>query len=163
MKTIPAMALGCLLVALSLLTACATMMPGFTQPQVKVAGLRLLPASEGELAPRLGVRVIVSNPNDVDLSVTGMSYSIALDGYNLLSGVRGDLPAFKAFSETPLELTLSADMLQMLKLVRALAERHQSKPIEYEFNARLSTGRLRPAIHLKESGQVTFDSLSKGP
>lgn len=141
------------------LTGCATLSPGFTDPEVKVVGLKLLPAQQGEMAPRLGVQLSISNPNNVDLSVTGMSYSIDLDGFSLLSGVRADIPTFKAYSETPLELSLSADVIQMVKLVRALTARPTNKPLEYEFKAKLDTGRLRPAIRISETGSVALDSL----
>ncbi|WP_026287017.1 LEA type 2 family protein [Gilvimarinus chinensis] len=149
-----------LLIAIAFtLAGCATLSPGFTEPEVKVMGLKLLPAQQGEIAPRLGVQLSISNPNNVDLSVKGMSYSIDLDGFSLLSGVRADIPTFKAYSETPLELSLSADVVQMVRLVRALTEKPTNKPLEYEFNAKLDTGRMRPAIRISEKGSVTLDSL----
>ncbi|UTF61646.1 LEA type 2 family protein [Gilvimarinus sp. DA14] len=148
-----------LLLLIVSLSGCAALSPGFTDPEVKVVGLKLLPAQQGEMAPRLGVQLAISNPNNVDLSVTGMSYSIDLDGFSLLSGVRADVPTFKAYSETPLELSLSADVIQMVKLVRALAERPANKPLEYEFNAKLDTGRFSPAIRVSEAGTIALDSL----
>ncbi|MDO3381050.1 LEA type 2 family protein [Gilvimarinus algae] len=150
------------LVLLSVL-GCASLQPGFSKPEVTVTGLRLLPPLDGEFAPRLGVTLRVLNPGSVDLSADGMSYSIALDGFDLLTGVRSGLPVFAAYSETPLELVLTADVLQMLRLGRALAERPDWRPVEYEFKARIDTGRFSPAIEVREQGEVSFEDMAASP
>ncbi|HTF85971.1 MAG TPA: hypothetical protein VL987_15415, partial [Cellvibrio sp.] len=54
---------------------CANFQAGLEKPTVKVTGLRLLP-SQGGLNQRIGVDLAILNPNDRDLSLRGISYTI---------------------------------------------------------------------------------------
>jgi LEA14-like dessication related protein len=150
-------------VSLLLLVGCASLRPGFTQPQVNVTGLRLLPAEAGELAPRIGVRLRVTNPNPDDLVISGMSYSMALQGFDLLNGVSANVPVLKAYSDTPMELELSANILELVRLARSLSRTKAGETIAYEFAAKLDTGRYSPSIRIKESGDVNFESMYAQP
>lgn len=148
---------------LVLLAGCASLRPGFTEPTVNVTGLHLLPAEAGELAPRIGLRLRITNPNPDDLVISGMSYSMALQGYDLLNGVSAKVPVLKAYSETPMELELTTNILELVRLARSLSRSNANQPIDYEFAAKLDTGRYTPSIRIKESGEVNFESLSAQP
>lgn len=156
---------GCWLLGLSLflLAGCSALQPGFSPPQVNVTGLHLLPLEAGEMAPRIGVRLRVTNPNPSDLAIVGMSYSMALQGYDLLSGVSAEVPVLKAYSETPMLLELSANILELVRLAHSLRNTNVHQTVSYEFAAKLDTGRYTPAIRLKESGVVNFKAMRAQP
>ncbi|WP_049723525.1 LEA type 2 family protein [Gilvimarinus polysaccharolyticus] len=147
------------IISLLLLASCASLRPGFTPPQVNITGLRLLPAAAGELAPRLGLRLRVTNPNPDDLIITGMSYNLALQGYDLLNGVSANVPVLKAYSDTPLELELSANIVALVRLAHSLQRNGAGQVVAYEFSAKLDTGHYTPSIRLNESGEVKFESM----
>lgn len=142
---------------LLMLAGCASLGPGLKDPQVKVTRLNLLPGEAGAIAPRLEVGLQVANPNGTDLSVRGMSYSIALEGYSLASGVTDDVPVFRAFSETPMTLTLTPDVLAIARFIRQLHGRGAGQALDYELTAELDIGRWRADIAVRESGSVTLN------
>lgn len=139
------------------LAGCASLGPGFKEPGIKVTRVKLLPGEGQAITPRLEVGLSISNPNGTDLSVRGMSYSIALEGYRLASGVTGNVPVFRAFSETPMTLTLTPDVLAIARFIRQLHGSGAGQALDYELTAELDIGRWRPDIALRESGSVTLN------
>ncbi|HEY8940740.1 MAG TPA: hypothetical protein VIM59_11140, partial [Cellvibrio sp.] len=73
-----------------LLASCANLQPKLEQPTVKVAGLQLLPA-QGFTQP-IEVSLLIANPNDRDLSLRGISYTVGIENFDVLSGVSNELP-----------------------------------------------------------------------
>ena len=139
------------------LAGCANLTPGLKDPTIKVTRVNLLPAEGTAVVPRLAIGLQVVNPNGTDLSVRGMSYSIALEGYSLASGVTGDVPVFRAFSETPMTLTLTPDVLAIARFIRQLHGSGAGQALDYELTAELDIGRWRPDIAVRESGSVTLN------
>ena len=95
---------------------CANFQAGLEKPTVKVTGLRLLP-SQGGLNQRIGVDLAILNPNDRDLSLRGISYTIGIENFSVLSGVTDNVPVLKGYQETPVSLEVSANMLQVVRLI----------------------------------------------
>ena len=98
-----------------LLSGCAAMKPKLEQPTVKVTGLQLLPA-QGLLQP-IQVSLLVTNPNDRDLSLRGMSYTVGIENFDVLSGVSNELPTLAAYQETPIKVVVTANVLQLVRLI----------------------------------------------
>jgi len=138
---------------LTLLTSCSIFQGGLEAPTVKVTGIEILP-TDG-LAPRFGVDLSVMNPNARDLSVQGMSYSIAIADFNVLSGVSDQVPVLGAYRETPVRLELSADLVQALRLIEYITRQQQA--LEYRFNARLDLGGWTPRINVTEAGTIDLN------
>jgi LEA14-like dessication related protein len=149
--------------AFVLLSGCLSPWPDFVKPHVSVTGVRLLPALEGELAPRIGVNLRISNPNPDDLQIVGASYSLALQGHDLLNGVSATVPTLKAYSDTPVELQLSTDIIALMRLAHSLRQSNLSEPVSYRFSAKLDTGRFLPSIRLSESGKVNISAPKAQP
>ncbi|HEY7884547.1 MAG TPA: LEA type 2 family protein [Cellvibrionaceae bacterium] len=143
-----------LLALLVLLASCSVFQGGLEAPTVKVTGIEILP-TDG-FAPRFGIDLNVTNPNPNprDLSVRGMSYSIAIADFNVLSGVSDQLPVLGAYRETPVRLELSADLVQTLRLIEYITRPQQV--LEYRFSARLDLGSWTPDINISESGSIGF-------
>lgn len=152
-----------LCVALALLSGCLSPWPDFVKPRVSVTGVRLLPALAGELAPRIGVNLRISNPNPDDLKIVGASYSLALQGHDVLNGVSASVPVLKAYSDTPVELQLSTNILALARLAQSLRQSNLTEPVQYRFSAKLDTGRFLPSIRLSESGKVAINAPTAQP
>lgn len=140
---------------LLLLGACAGIGPGFETPTAKVVGIELLPG-EGARS-RIGVDIEILNPNSADLSVRGMSYSIGLAGFDVLSGATDDIPTLAAWRETPVRLVLTPDWVASFKLLEHLFRRGE-QAVKYDFKATLDVGSLRPRVKLQQAGTLSLSN-----
>ena len=132
---------------------CANFQAGLEKPTVKVTGLRLLP-SQGGLNQRIGVDLAILNPNDRDLSLRGISYTIGIENFSVLSGVTDDVPVLKGYQETPVSLEVSANMLQVVRLIEYFSRAGVKDSVNYNFDAKLDFSALLPAMRVKESGSI---------
>lgn len=143
---------------LALLGGCAALKPGFESPDVKVTGLEVLPSERGFLGTRIAVDLLVSNPNSSDLSVQGMSYSMALEDYKLLSGVTDQVPVLTAYRETPLRLVLSVDLIEGLRMFEHLLRGSRAE-MEYTFAAKLDLG-WQGSVRINQRGTLGTEDIS---
>jgi len=141
---------GLLITFLMALLSCAVMSPQFENPKVKVTGLRLLSA-EGFSQP-IEVSLLITNPNAKDLNLRGMSYTVGLENFELLSGVSNQLPTLTAYTETPVKVVVSANVLQIIKFISHLNNNGIKNAVNYNFDAKLDFSAFLPALHVKETG-----------
>ncbi|WP_282755200.1 LEA type 2 family protein [Desulfuromonas thiophila] len=141
----------CLLFCLLyLLCGCASLRPGFEQPQINLIRFALAPQAEG-LAQRFDIGIEVINPNASTLNLRGMSYNIAIEGHRILSGATANLPRIPAYGSAQFNVSASPDLVGSARL---LAELFSGRPEElnFTFRARLDAGSLLPFLQIEESG-----------
>lgn len=132
--------------------ACAHLGGDLETPRVRVDSLRLLEAQGLNQRFLVGLRVI--NPNDRALPVKGLSYTLALNGYDLLEGVSGKIPTLEPFSETLVEIEASTDLVGALRLLNNLAQPNAVENISYALTAKLSLQGWPGRLTVEESGEV---------
>lgn len=135
-----------------LLASCAAIKPKLEQPTVKVAGLQLLPA-QGLLQP-IEVNLLVTNPNDRDLSLRGMSYTVGIENFDVLSGVSNELPTLTAYQETPIKVVVTANVLQLVRLIEHFGRNGMKENVDYNFSAKLDFSAWLPALRVNEKGSI---------
>jgi LEA14-like dessication related protein len=135
-----------------LLASCAAIKPKLEQPTVKVAGLQLLPA-QGLLQP-IEVNLLVTNPNDRDLSLRGMSYTVGIENFDVLSGVSSELPTLTAYQETPIKVVVTANVLQLVRLIEHFGRNGMKENVDYNFSAKLDFSAWLPALRVNEKGSI---------
>lgn len=133
-----------------LLQAC-TVLPRLEEPGVTVNSVKLLDPTG--LSQRFQIGLSLTNPNGVALPVRGMSYTLSLNGYDLIKGVRADIPRLEAYSETPVVVEGSADLLEALRLLNALM-RETAPTLEYRLTAKLDVQGWRPDVNISRTGIV---------
>lgn len=141
------------------LASCASMQPKLEQPVVKVAGLQLLPA-QGFTQP-IEVNLLISNPNDRDLSLRGISYSIGIENFDVLSGVSNELPTLTAYKETPVKVVVSANVLQLVRLLEHFSRTGVREEVNYNFSAKLDFSAWLPALRVNEKGAIPLAQKRK--
>ncbi len=142
-----------LILLIFFLSSCATMNPNFENPKVKVAGLKMLP-TESLVSQPIEVTLLITNPNATDLSLRGISYTVGLENFDLLSGVSNQLPTLTAYQETPVKVTVSLNAFQILKFLNHLNKNGIGDSVKYNFDAKLDFYKYLPALHVKEAGMV---------
>lgn len=133
------------------LSSCAMMSPKFENPKVKVAGLKMLPA-ESLVSQPIEVTLLITNPNATDLNLRGISYTVGLENFDLLSGVSNQLPTLTAYQETPVKVVVSLNAFQILKFINHLNKNGLRDSVKYNFDAKLDFYKFLPALHVKETG-----------
>ncbi len=90
--------------------------PHFEAPRLSVVEVQLV--STGLWEQRLKVRLNVQNPNNVDLSVKGIEYTLDLAGQRVASGVSDASFVVPALGEAQFDTTLTTNMAgTLLRLV----------------------------------------------
>jgi LEA14-like dessication related protein len=140
-----------------LLVGCTGMRPGYETPTVTVKSVRAIP-SEGML-PEFEIDLHVINPNREALKLAGVSYTVSLEGHELIRGVGNDLPVIEGYGEGDFTLNASADLFAGVGLIRDLMA-SQKDTLSYSFEAKLDPGGLRPAIRVRDSGEVSLAGTS---
>src|SRR5690606_6768716 len=103
--------------AAMLLQACS-LLPQLEEPSITVDSVKLLESTG--LSQRFQIGLSLTNPNSVALPIRGMSYTLSLNGYDLVKGVSADVPRLEAYAQTPVVVEGSADMFEALRLLNAL-------------------------------------------
>ncbi len=146
-----------LFLVLFYLSGCALTGAKLEKPSVKVAALKVLP-SQGFAQP-IQVDLLITNPNARDLSLRGISYSIGIENYDLLTGVSSQLPILKAYQETKVSVVVTANILQLVHLLEHLGKNGLSDKVGYNFKAKLDFSAWLPAMNIEEKGSIPL--LSK--
>lgn len=135
------------------LSACASLNPVPKHPDVKLVGLRVLPV-QSLLERRLAIDLAINNPNKQDLSVRSIDYNISVENINLLKGYTDQVPLLKAHEDTPVTLEVSADVLQILRLLEHFSHNGLGEKVNYNFSAAIDFSAWLPTMHVDKKGAI---------
>lgn len=135
-----------------ILLASCVLKPKLDDPDVKLVGLRMLPAQG--LQQRIAVDLVIANPNRQDLAIKGISYTIGIENISVLSGVTDQVPVLKSYQETPVTLVVSADLLQVLRLVEHFSRNGIGENVNYNFSAVIDFSAWLPSMHVDKKGML---------
>ena len=102
------------------LSACAGL-GTYEEPTVTVSSFRALP-SEGAM-PQFEIGLTVINPPRDPLKLEGISYTISLDGHDIIKGVGNRLPDIEGYGTGQMTVTASAMATQDSTMVMTAARR----------------------------------------
>ena len=146
-----------LLVCFGLL-ACAPMTPNFVEPKVSLTSFRVLPGESVVPTFEIGLRVI--NPNNMALKLKGLSYTVELEGYEILTGVSSQLPVIEAYSEGDILLQARPDLFNSVNLFTKLINQPRDV-FDFNLSALLDVGGLMPRIRVQKKGQISLQQLDR--
>lgn len=144
-----------LLIAIVVLPGCAGMGAGYETPAVTVQSFRPVSAGDGSGLPKFEIVLHVVNPNLEPLELAGVSYTISLDGHELIKGVGNQLPVIAGYGEGTLTLNAGFNLMAGIQLFRSLLQK-DSNAFTYEFKAKLDPGAYRRKIRITDSGTITL-------
>lgn len=139
---------------LSLLTACATILPSAKPPQINLISIKPL-AAEG-LEQRFSLTLKVTNPNDHSLAIKGMSYALRVEGFNLVSGVASGLPEIPAYDTKVIEIEAATNLINGMRFIQQLVTNQNLKDsLSYSLEADIDLENLlMPSILVVHEGKV---------
>jgi LEA14-like dessication related protein len=141
-----------------LLSACAALRPGYETPTVTVSSFRALPSAGA--VPNFEIGLEVLNPNREPLELAGISYTVSLDGHDIIKGVGNDLPVIKGYGTGNVTLTATANLLAGVGLFTDMM-RGPKDSFEYRLRAKLDPGGFRPSIRVEESGTLSAGTFER--
>jgi LEA14-like dessication related protein len=161
MKDLRIRPLAKLIVAISLivlqLSGCAGMQPGYESPTVSVQSFRAVSSETGTGLPSFEIGLRVINPNLEPLELAGVSYTVSLDGNDIIKGVGNDLPVIDGYGEGTFTVTAAVDVLAGVRLLRSLMDKNDDT-FEYAFEAKLDPGVMRRKIRVRDSGSISLSA-----
>lgn len=141
------------LTALLLLGACATMPNDFEQPGISLVSVT--PRASDDGAPQFDIVLHVTNPNRETLAIKGMSYTIRLDGSQLIDGAAREFPEIAGFGEADVTVSARANLFGGLSLLSGWLTQPSNK-VEFVFDARVDIGAFYPMIKIQKTGTIAF-------
>lgn len=139
------------------LAGCTGLPSDLRTPEVSFVGMRALEA--GLFEQRLEVRMLVRNPNIIDLPVKGLDVEVELADEPFAHGVSAREFIVPAQGEAEFDMIVTANAATALMKI-AGSDRKSREAIGYRVKGRLSTrlGLLR-SIPFDESGTVALNEL----
>ena len=140
-------------IALMLLSACATFTPQLDSPKINIENFRTLPAEGG--APRFEITLRVTNPNAQALDIVGISYSVEFLGRELITGVSKNIPSIAGYSEGLVTLEAGLQLFELLRLLASVGNQGAA-PLEYRLLAKVDFAGFLPTQRIEESGEIAL-------
>lgn len=137
----------------TLLSSCALFDPAYEKPAVHL--VRLEPLSSSGFEQRFKVDLKIINPNSTTLNVSGMSYTLKLNGEKVITGVAGQIAEISPYSETIFQVEASTNILAGLRLISSLFDK-SGRELRYELETKLRSGWWPVPVHVVESGEITL-------
>lgn len=153
----PASKLALPLLALVMLSGCAGMGAGYEAPTVSVQSFRPIASTDGSGLPAFEIRLHVINPNLEPLELAGVSYTISLDGQDIIKGVGNELPVIEGYGEGSFTVTAGFNILAGIQLFRSLLSK-ESDRFDYSFKAKLDPGAFKRKIRITDSGSISLST-----
>ncbi|MCU0758777.1 MAG: LEA type 2 family protein [Steroidobacteraceae bacterium] len=136
------------------LAACTAFAPKLETPKLSIVNVELV---KGDLfEQRLRARIKVENPNDRELAVKGITYTIEVGGEEFGRGISGSSFTVPRLGEAEFDMNVTANMAGTLMRLATRAREAGSAPdaIDYRIVGKVSlaTGMLR-SIPFEERGR----------
>jgi LEA14-like dessication related protein len=136
-----------------LLSSCAALAPKLETPRLSIVNVELVKSDLFE--QRLRARIKVENPNDRELAVKGITYTIEVGGEEFGRGISGSSFVVPRLGEAEFDMNVTANMAGTLMRLATRARESGRTPdtVDYRIVGKVSlaTGMLR-SIPFEERG-----------
>ncbi|BBM03365.1 LEA type 2 family protein [Microbulbifer sp. GL-2] len=145
-----------LLLVAVVFSGCAALSPNFQKPEVEVVAVEPLPASTGNnLKFRIHLRVF--NPNNSELGLSGLYYTLRLGGHKILTGTSNNLMPIAPYGQDDIAVDATASLVGSIFAAVDLINLNQSS-IPYELEAKIGLSKsLLPSIKVNRSGVINLN------
>lgn len=134
------------------LSGCATLPGTLTPPEVSLADLRLIDV--GLFEQRFGLSLRVLNPNEVDIPVEGLSFTLELNDTTFATGVSNESVTIPRLGEAVVDVQAVSTLTGLLHQLRRLSQGEQG--ITYRIHGTLSTGGMLGGVPFDRRGEIEW-------
>jgi len=151
-----------LLLVLAALAASCSTLADLEAPQVELGGVQMMSADM--FAQRFKLRVKVHNPNDVELPVKGIDYTVIMMGDSFAEGVTTERFVLPAKGEAEFDMLVTTNFVSSFGRLLSRVGGGKLENIDYEIAGKVlvDKGMLRK-IPFSRRGTVDFVKLLGAP
>lgn len=131
----------------------------FQTPQMSLTSFRML-ASDG-IARRFVIGIRVTNPNRTPLNPGTLSYQVAFEGQDFLSGAARNLARIPPDAESEIEIQTGLDQPGETRLFDQLLEDPGRERLRFELRATLGLQGGHPSLVIEESGDLRLSPAAR--
>ncbi|WP_444886108.1 LEA type 2 family protein [Microbulbifer sp. JMSA008] len=136
-----------------LFSGCAALSPSFQKPEVEVVAVEPLPARDGNNL-RFRIHLRVFNPNNSELALSGLFYTLRLGGHKVLTGTSNNLMPIAPYGQDDIAVDATASIVGSIFAAVNLINLNQHS-IPYELEAKIGLRKsLLPSIKVNRSGVI---------
>jgi LEA14-like dessication related protein len=134
------------------LSGCAALVPRLETPKLEVVGVQVLDAQFTE--QRFNVRMRVRNPNDRELPVRGLQYTMQLAGEDFGRGASTKAFTVPALGEAEFDMTVTTNLASSLLKILSRLDRNGGA-LEYRLQGTVETDwKFLRKIPFTETGKL---------
>lgn len=115
----------------------------------------------GSSGARFDIVLRVVNPNDFDINLEGVAWSLDVEGRRILTAVSNQLPVIAAYSESEVALSATPGIFNAVRVLLDLT-RGGNQDLNYLLNLRLDAGGLLPDINIRDEGRINLAEAVTG-
>lgn len=142
-------------------SGCSSLQPGYETPVVSITSFEAIPTKG--IIPQFQIGLHIVNPNRSALNLKGVSYTIALEGHKVMTGVSNQLPQIDPYGEGDVLLTASIDLFNSIGFFTDLVTTRKKEKISYSLTAKLDAGTLHPLIRVTRKGELSLTQPAPTP
>jgi len=135
------------------LSACSFF--GGYQETPRVSLVSIQPLEMGMLEQRYGLQLRILNPNDNEIPVKGLSYSIEINGHEFAYGVSRQPVSIPAFSEAVLDVEVVSNLLNVLQQFQEMSSENNDS-LHYRLRGNLSLAKSLAKLPFDVEGNLTW-------
>ena len=143
-----------------LLAACSSLGSKLEAPTLELVGVQML--STDMFAQRFKVRVKVINPNDLELPVKGLEYTILMMGDSFAEGMANESFLLPAMGEAEFDMLVTTNFVSSFGRLLSRVQGGKLENIDYEITGKIMVekGMVRK-IPINHRGTVDFSRATK--
>jgi LEA14-like dessication related protein len=145
------------LFAILFLSSCATLNPNIDEPVVTVTSFKVLPITGTNLRFQIGLNV--SNPNNFDIVVNGLSYNASVEGYDVFSGVTNQVPTLKAYDSDDIVIEAQAGLFNGVRLATDILQKRKTD-LNYVLEAKMDVAGILFPIYITDEGLLSLPNIN---
>ena len=144
----------------ALLGACSSLGSKLEAPSLELVGVQML--STDMFAQRFKVRVKVINPNDLELPVKGLEYTILMMGDSFAEGMANESFLLPAMGEAEFDMLVTTNFVSSFGRLLSRVQGGKLENIDYEITGKIMVekGMVRK-IPINHRGTVNFTKALK--
>jgi len=143
-----------------LLAACSSLGSKLEAPSLELVGVQML--STDMFAQRFKVRVKVINPNDLELPVKGLEYTILMMGDSFAEGMANESFLLPAMGEAEFDMLVTTNFVSSFGRLLSRVQGGKLENVDYEITGKIMVekGMVRK-IPINHRGTVDFSRATK--
>ena len=144
----------------ALIAACSSMPSNLKAPTCELVGVQIL--STDMFAQRFKVRLRVDNPNDIELPVTGLEFTVFMAGDRFAEGMGNEQFLLPAKGNAEFDMLVTTNFVSSFGRLLSRSSNGKLEDVEYEIVGKISVDKgIVRKIPFNHRGTVDFTKPPK--